>query len=68
MLAAIVLLALAGLGGVALDLFGSVALRADLGLFLGDLALFGFAQAGVAERMSATVALLVGQRAQHHAR
>ena len=30
-----------------------LALRADLGLFLGDLALFGLAQAGVAERVGA---------------
>ena len=40
---------------------------ADLGFFLGDLALFGLAQAGIAERMGAAALLFLGQRAQHDA-
>jgi hypothetical protein len=56
-LAALVFLALARLGGLALGLLDGVALRADLGLFLGDLALFGLAQAGIAERVGAAVSL-----------
>ena len=41
--------------------------RGDLRLFLGDLAFFGFAQAGVAERVGAAAALFLGERAQHDA-
>ena len=40
---------------------------ADLRLFLGDLALLGLAQAGIAERVGAAAALFLGQRAQHDA-
>ena len=48
-------------------LLDGVALRADLGLFLGDLALFGLAQAGVAERVGAAALLFLGQGAEHDA-
>ena len=67
MLAAVVFLALAGFGRLALGFFDRVALRADLRLFLGDLALFGFAQTRIAERVGAAVALLVGQGAKNDA-
>ena len=40
---------------------------ADLGLFLGDLAFLGLAQAGIAERVGAAALLFLGQRAQHDA-
>ena len=40
----------------------------DPRFFLGDLALFGFAQARVGERVGARAALFLGQRAQHDAR
>ena len=66
-LAALVFLALARLGGLALGLFDGVALLANLRLFFGDLAFLGLAQAGIAERVGAAVALFIGQGAQHHA-
>ena len=40
---------------------------ADLRFLFGDLALFGFAQAGIAERVRARAALFLGQGAQHDA-
>src|SRR3954453_1184035 len=65
--APLVLGALARFGGIALGALDGVALGADLGLFLGDLALFGFAHLGIAERMGAAILLLLGERAQHDA-
>src|SRR5664280_1564644 len=66
-LVALFLLALARIGGFALGLVDHFAALAAASLFLGDLALFGFAHARIRQRMGARDALLVGQRAQHHA-
>src|SRR5436190_2246462 len=55
--AALVLSALARLGGLALGALDCVALLTDLRLFLGDLAFFGLAHLRVAERMCAAVLL-----------
>src|SRR6185295_13026949 len=65
--AAILLEALARLGGLALVAFDRVAFGADLRLFLSDLAFFRLAHLGVAERMRAAVLLFLGERAQHDA-
>ena len=46
---------------------GFLAALADAGLFFGDLALLGLAQAGVGERVRAGAPLLVRERAQHDA-
>src|ERR1019366_6246279 len=66
-LVALFLLALARIGGFALGLVDYFAALAAACLFLGDLALFGFAHARIRQRMGARDALLFGQRAQHHA-
>ena len=60
-------LALARFGGFALGLFARLALATRLGLRLLAAAVFFFARAGVDERPCARLALLFGQRAQHHA-
>src|SRR5262249_19217626 len=52
-------LALPGVGRLALGFFCRVTLGANLGLFLGDPALFSLAQTGVAKGMSSAVALLI---------
>ena len=66
-LAALVFLALARFGGFALGLVDDLAALAAARLFLGDLALFGFAHARIGQRMGARDALFLGQRAQHDA-
>ena len=60
-------LALARFGRFAFGALDRVALLADLGIFLGDLALFGLAQAGIAKRMRPAAALFVGQRVKDDA-
>ena len=65
--AALVFFALAGLGRGAFGALDRGALLADLGVLFRDLALFGLAQAGVAERVRAAVTLFVGQCVQHDA-
>ncbi len=66
-LAALLFVGLAGLGGLAFGALDLVALLADPRFLFGDLALFGLAQPGVAERVRAGGALFLGQRAQHDA-
>src|SRR5262249_15266451 len=61
--AAILLLALARLGGLALDLFAALAVGAAPRLVLGDTAFLGFAYPRVGEGMGAGAALLVGEGA-----
>ena len=60
-LAALVFLALARFGGFALGLVDHFAALPAARLFLGDLALFGFAHARIRQRMGARDALLFGQ-------
>ena len=67
-LVAIVFLALAALGGFALGALAGFADGAMTRFLFGDLALFGFAQARIAKRVGAAVALFVGEGAKHHAR
>src|SRR5262245_24718081 len=67
-LAAILLVALARFGGLAVD---ALALKLDdaaLRLLLGDAALLGLARARVGECMRPGIALVIRQRAQHNAR
>src|SRR5664279_2237756 len=66
-LAALVFLTLARLGGFALGLVDDFAALAAARFFLGDLALFGFAHARIRQRMGARDALFLGQGAQHNA-
>ena len=66
--AALVLLALARLGGLAFDLLAGFPLVAPARILFGDPALLGFADLGIGERMGAGAALLLGQGAQHDAR
>ncbi len=65
--AAVFLAALARFSRRALGTLGFLAQRADTGIFLGNFAFFRLAEPGIAERVGAPVALLVGERAQHHA-
>ena len=67
MAAAIVLFALARFGGLALGALDRFAHIADFLLFLGDLAFFGVAQAGVGQRVLARALFFRGQGLQHHA-
>ena len=67
MAAAIVLVALARLGGLAFDLLAGLALVAPACVVFGDPPFLGFADLGVGERMGAGAALFLGQGAQHHA-
>jgi len=60
MLAALFFFTLARFRRRALGTVGFLARAADLGFFLGALALFVFTQPRVGERMSAGVALVVG--------
>ena len=67
-LAALFFVVLARFRGFALGLLDLVTAGADLGLFLGDLALFRLAHAAVGKRMGARGDLFLGQAAQHDAR
>ncbi len=67
LVAALLLLALARLGGGALAGVAGLALGAALRFLLGVAAILLLADAGVGEGVGARIALLVGQRAQHHA-
>ncbi len=66
-LATVLLLALARVGGLAVGTVPGFARVAPAGGLFGDLALFGFAHARIGKRMSARRALLFGQRTQHDA-
>ena len=61
--AALVLLALAGLGGLAVPALDGVPGLANARVFLGDLALFGFPQPGVGQRVRAGALLRGGEHA-----
>ena len=64
-LAAFFFVTLARLGFGALRLFGFFAALPNSRFFLGDLALFSFAQTCVGKRMSARAPFFFGKRAQH---
>ena len=61
--AAVFFVALARIGGLALGAVDGLAAGAHLRLFLGDLALFGFAQARICQRVRARDALFLGEGA-----
>ena len=65
--AAFVFLALAGLRRLALLRFGSIPLGAAGSLFGLALAVFLVAAARIDKRVHAGIALLIGERLQHHA-
>src|ERR1700689_4195063 len=58
----------AGFGGLALGLLDAFLAVAALGFLFGELPLFHVADFGVGERAGACRTLILGQRAQHHAR
>src|SRR5262249_46024025 len=66
-LAALVLVGLARLRGLALPALCGPPRLADERFLLRDLALFRLAQPGIVERMDARLLLLLGQAAQHQA-
>src|SRR5205807_5647672 len=63
----VLFLALARLGGLALDPLTTFALRPAARVLLGNTTLLRFPHACVGERMRPGAALLLGQRAQHDA-
>ena len=65
--AALILGALARFGGFTFGALDRFARLADLRLFLGDLALFGLAHLGIAERMRAAALLFLGERTKNDA-
>ena len=65
MFAAVFFVALAGFCFCSLGPVGFFAAVANTGLFFGDLSFFRLAQASVGERMSASAALFLRERAQH---
>ena len=67
MTAALFLFALARFSGGPLDALALVALGANLGFFLGTLAIFGFALAGLDQSVSARIALFIGEGTQNDA-
>src|SRR5215831_6616786 len=64
--AALLFVGLACFGGLAFGSLGGLAQSADKGFLFRDLALFGFAQPGVVERVHARLLFFLGQAAQHH--
>src|SRR5262249_17648497 len=65
MFAALLFVDLARLGGLAFGALGGLAHSADKRLFFRDLALLGFAQAGVVERVHARPLFFLGEAAPH---
>src|SRR5215471_817041 len=64
---ALLFVGLACFGGLAFGALGGLAHTADKRFLFRNLALFGFAQPGVVERVHARFLLFLGQAAQHHA-
>src|SRR5262249_12566094 len=64
--AALLFIGLARLGGLAFGALGGVAHTADKRLLFRNLALLGFAQARVVERVHARLLFFLGEAAQHH--
>src|SRR5262249_8508677 len=65
--AALLFVGLACFGGLAFGALGGLAHTADKRFLFRNLALFGFAQPGVVERVHARLLFFLGQAAQHHA-
>src|SRR5262249_58339647 len=63
--AALLFVDLARLGGLAFGALGGLAHTADKRLLFRDLALLGFAQAGVVERVHARLLFFLREAAQH---
>src|SRR5262252_5031142 len=64
--AALLFVGFARLGGLAFGALGGLAQSADKRLLFRNLALLGFAQASVVERVHARLLLFLGEAAQHH--